>query len=1215
MILKRLVTALVCLCALVLMLIGCRDDAAPTGGIMIVVETDLGVPKDLDRVDLIVTRRGATLRSDQITLSPAKLLPTNIELRADREGGAPVTIQAVGRKDGRARIVREAVTTIPAARLATLHMPLNYLCDATAVEAKPGEVTSTCAAGLTCVQGVCAPSAVSEESLPTFAPSTPAPANAATDTSCFDVTKCFATANELPLDLSDCSIETPQGATAAKLTLALKEPLTAAGICDGAACWVVLDQEGWIPVGAGATLGARIQLPPGVCIARTQGKPFALAASTTCTAKTAQRELCPVWSPPKTIEGDVGHACTGPSDESCDNCGRRSRTCSNGDWSPWGPCIGAGPCTPKATGTCGGGSGARTCGDTCQWNACSSACTGTTPDTRACGNCGTQTRACAGGTWSDWSVCTQGECAPTTTRSCATGPGVQTCTDACRWGDCAAAFCPGPASQPCGTRCGSQTRSCVDGTWSDWSTTCIGEGACVPLTTQPCVGGGVQTCGPDCAWAACPPAECPGSPTQPCGHCGTQSRTCDAGTGVWSDWGPCTNEGVCAPGASQDCGGGSTRTCNAATCQWSACTVAPVCIQGVAGGNPNEITPYDCTTSSNYWDQGPSEAFSLDTATPGEDIRFSTDGSDVDCTSPCANNASCTQCTSPSPDNGTCTTPALAPFAVIKAIGCKAASVASTQRVLTYADATPVVTLDPPSPASGTYPSQVRVSLTSIPTQPALPAFPGTNDVHICFTSGVATTPDPTCSVLTGLCGIGSSEYDASALPVVPAPGGTLKAIACKSGVPSPSAVQTVTYDINGPPGAPTGIAAPPVGYAVTTLAGSGVPAYADGTGTGASFNLPIGLTLDAAANVYVADRQNHRIRIVTPGGVVTTLAGSGTATFADGTGSGASFAFPEGVGADAAGNVYVADYGNQRIRIVTPGGVVTTLAGSGTATFADGTGTGASFNFPAGVAVDAAGNAYVDDQSNNRIRIVTPAGVVTTLAGSGASAFADGTGTTASFAFPAGVALDPAGSVYVADFSNNRIRVVTPAGVVTTLAGSGASAFADGTGTTASFSQPAGVAVDANGKVYVADFNNNRIRMVTPAGVVTTLAGSGAFGFADGTGAAAVFNNPGAIAVDLAGNLYVCDKSNHRIRKLTPNHGQLAIIWNAPTDTGTSPITGYTATATAAGQTTQTCTTAGPTACTISGLTTGVAYSVSVTATNASGPGSPSPAATGTPN
>ena len=238
----------------------------------------------------------------------------------------------------------------------------------------------------------------------------------------------------------------------------------------------------------------------------------------------------------------------------------------------------------------------------------------------------------------------------------------------------------------------------------------------------------------------------------------------------------------------------------------------------------------------------------------------------------------------------------------------------------------------------------------------------------------------------------------------------------------------------------------------------------------------------------------------------------------------------------DSAGNVYVADSSNYTIRKVTPGGVVTTLAGLARSSgSADGTGSAARFNYPYGVAVDSAGNVYVADTLNHTIRKVTPGGVVTTLAGlARSSGSADGTGSAARFYFPSSVAVDSAGNVYVADMANNTIRKVTPAGVVTTLAGwAGSGGSADGTGSAARFYNPYGVAVDSAGNVYVADTKNYTIRKVTPGGVVTTLAGQAGYGgSADGTGSDARFYCPWGVAVDSAGNVYVADTNNHTIRQ-----------------------------------------------------------------------------------
>lgn len=319
----------------------------------------------------------------------------------------------------------------------------------------------------------------------------------------------------------------------------------------------------------------------------------------------------------------------------------------------------------------------------------------------------------------------------------------------------------------------------------------------------------------------------------------------------------------------------------------------------------------------------------------------------------------------------------------------------------------------------------------------------------------------------------------------------------------------------------------------VTTVAGSGELGSADGTGPAASFWWPEGVAADGQGNLYVADSGCNRIRKILPGGVVTTLAGSGAYGSADGTGAAASFFYPRGVAVDAAGNVYVTDSGSRKIRKVSPGGAVTTLAGTGMHGNIDGPGAEATFAAPTGIAVDAAGNLYVANTATDTIRKITPSGIVSTLAGSGAKGSADGNGTAATFRSPYGLALDAEGNVYVADHGNEKIRKVSPDGTVTTFAGSGATGGADGPGAAASFSTPFGMAVDAAGNVYVADSGNNKIRKVSPDGAVATFAGSGACGSADGTGTAAAFNGPSGVAVDGAGNVWVADTWNSRIRKI----------------------------------------------------------------------------------
>ncbi len=334
----------------------------------------------------------------------------------------------------------------------------------------------------------------------------------------------------------------------------------------------------------------------------------------------------------------------------------------------------------------------------------------------------------------------------------------------------------------------------------------------------------------------------------------------------------------------------------------------------------------------------------------------------------------------------------------------------------------------------------------------------------------------------------------------------------------------------------------------VTTLAGSGVFGSTDATGAAASFDYPNGVATDSAGNVYVAEGFNNTIRKITPAGVVTTLAGkAGVFGSTDATGAAASFDFPSGVATDSAGNVYVADRNNSAIRKITPAGVVTTLAGTaGLTGSTDATGAAARFNHPSGIATDSAGNVYVADQGNSTVRKITLAGVVTTLAGTaGVTGSTDATGAAASFHFPTGIATDGAGNVYVADNLNHTIRKITPAGVVTTLAGTaGAFGSTDATGAAArfdfsefGFQVDSAVATDSAGNVYAADYFNNTIRKITPAGVVTTLAGTtGVLGSTDATGVAASFRGPAGVATDSAGNVYVADSTNSAIRKITPS-------------------------------------------------------------------------------
>jgi DNA-binding beta-propeller fold protein YncE len=322
----------------------------------------------------------------------------------------------------------------------------------------------------------------------------------------------------------------------------------------------------------------------------------------------------------------------------------------------------------------------------------------------------------------------------------------------------------------------------------------------------------------------------------------------------------------------------------------------------------------------------------------------------------------------------------------------------------------------------------------------------------------------------------------------------------------------------------------------VETIAGDGIAGFADGHGAEARFNYPWGLACDAAGNLYVADTSNHRIRRVTPDGTVTTFAGVGTGGWLDGPAELARFDDPRDVAVDAAGHVYVADTDNNRIRKITPEGVVSTFSGEGTRSFADGARAVARFGYPNGVAVDAAGHVFVADAENRRLRKVSPGGTATTLAGDGASGFADGLGTEARLSSPRSVVVDALGHLCFVEVGNSRVRRLSPDGRLVTIAGDGRGKHADGPGPAASFRDPCALAIDAHGVLYVADSGNHCIRRLDLDGLVTTIAGDprSLADFADGDGPAARFSEPRGIAVGPRGVLYVADTLNHCIRRIT---------------------------------------------------------------------------------
>ena len=369
----------------------------------------------------------------------------------------------------------------------------------------------------------------------------------------------------------------------------------------------------------------------------------------------------------------------------------------------------------------------------------------------------------------------------------------------------------------------------------------------------------------------------------------------------------------------------------------------------------------------------------------------------------------------------------------------------------------------------------------------------------------------------------------------------------CEGSACVPTNANNGTFTIQGTNNGHTTTATLTVTPVINTVAGNGTATFAGDSGlaTNASLNGPSGVAVDGSGNIYIADTTNNRIRKVTIAGIITTVAGSANIPLGDGgLATSASLSGPRGVAVDSSGNIYIADTGNNRIRKFTVGGNISTVAGSANIPLGDGgLATSASLNGPRSVAFDSSGNIYIADAGNNRIRKVTAStGIITTVAGNGTATFAgDGAAaTSASLSSPSGVAFDSSGNIYIADANNNRIRKVTVStGFISTVTG-GASTGSTGDGglaTSALINHPIGIAVDISGNIYFATAGDSRIRKVTvSSGFISTVAGNGAGFTPPGDGAAATsakVSNPWGIALDSSGNIYIADNANSRIRKV----------------------------------------------------------------------------------
>jgi sugar lactone lactonase YvrE len=320
--------------------------------------------------------------------------------------------------------------------------------------------------------------------------------------------------------------------------------------------------------------------------------------------------------------------------------------------------------------------------------------------------------------------------------------------------------------------------------------------------------------------------------------------------------------------------------------------------------------------------------------------------------------------------------------------------------------------------------------------------------------------------------------------------------------------------------------------WIVTTIAGDGIRGFADGPASIARFAAPFDVAVAPSGTIYVSDAGNHRIRKIMDG-FVSSFAGNGNKGIIDGDGSLAEFKDPYLITLDANENLFSLDINDPRIRKITPAGSVTTYAGTGTPGFTDGPAAQARFQAQdGGLVADRQGNLFVADYNNQRVRKINASGEVSTIAGNGFVGFVNGSGAFAEFHQPSGVAMDSLGNIYVIDALNYRIRKIAINGDVTTYAGNGLPGLTDNPANTARFTSLSDMIIDKKGNLYVTDAD--RIRKISTDGIVSTIAG-GEAGHKDGEGSQARFNSPTGLGIDELGNIYVADTGNNRIRKITP--------------------------------------------------------------------------------